>query len=66
MPGVNGVEFARRLLATRPGLPVLLVSGRLHTGEIPQDMPPNILKVLAKPYSQGALSEALREILGGA
>ncbi len=66
MPGVNGVEFARRLMTARPGLPVILVSGRLHTGEIPQDMPPNILKVLAKPYSQGALSEALREILGGA
>ncbi len=66
MPGVNGVEFARRLAVEYPGLPVVMVSGRLHTGEIPLDLPPNILNVLAKPYSQSALSEALREILGSA
>jgi len=64
MPGVNGVEFARRLAAGHPGLPVVMVSGRLHAGEIAPDLPPNILRVLAKPYSQGALSQVLREILG--
>ena len=63
MPGVNGVEFAQRLLATHPGLPVVMVSGRLHAGEIPPDLPANIVRVLAKPYSQGALSAVLREIL---
>ncbi|MDP3427392.1 MAG: ATP-binding protein, partial [Humidesulfovibrio sp.] len=66
MPGVNGVEFARRLLAEHPGLPVIMVSGRLHSGEMPPDLPPNIMRVLAKPYSQGVLSEALRDILGNA
>ena len=50
MPGVNGVEFARRLLAEHPGLPVVMVSGRLHAGEMPPDLPRNILRVLAKPY----------------
>jgi len=45
------------------GLPVIMISGRLHTGDIPPDLPPNILRVLAKPYSQAAISEALREIL---
>ncbi|MDO9632306.1 MAG: PAS domain S-box protein [Humidesulfovibrio sp.] len=64
MPVVNGVDFARRLTTAHPGLPVILVSGRLHAGEIPPDLPPNILRVLAKPYSQGALSEVLRDILG--
>ncbi len=63
MPQVNGVEFARRILAQHPGLPVIMISGRLHTGDIPPDLPPNILRVLAKPYSQAAISEALREIL---
>jgi len=63
MPVVNGVDFARRLLTAHPGLPVVLVSGRLHAGEMPPDLPPNILRVLAKPYSQGPLSEALRDIL---
>jgi CheY-like chemotaxis protein len=64
MPQVNGVEFARRILSEHPGLPVIMISGRLHTGDIPEDLPPNILRVLAKPYSQGALSEILRDILG--
>jgi PAS domain S-box-containing protein len=63
MPEVNGVEFARRLAAQHPGVPVVMISGRLHTGDIPPDLPPNILRVLAKPYSQAAISEALREIL---
>jgi len=63
MPEVNGVEFARRIAARHPGLPVVMISGRLHTGDIPPDLPPNILRVLAKPYSQAAISEALREIL---
>ncbi|WP_308735610.1 hybrid sensor histidine kinase/response regulator [Humidesulfovibrio sp.] len=66
MPGVNGVEFARRLAVEHQGLPVVMVSGRLHAGEMPPDLPPNILRVLAKPYSQSALSEALREILSSA
>jgi len=65
MPEVNGVEFARRLLSTRPGLPVVMISGRLHTGDIPEDLPENIVRVLAKPYTQAALSETLRELLGG-
>jgi len=65
MPEVNGVEFARRLLSTRPGLPVVMISGRLHTGDIPEDLPANIERVLAKPYTQAALSETLRELLGG-
>lgn len=63
MPEVNGVEFARRIMTQHPGLPVIMISGRLHTGDIPPDLPPNILRVLAKPYSQAAISEALREVL---
>jgi len=63
MPEINGVEFARRLSVQHPGVPVIMISGRLHTGDIPPDLPPNILRVLAKPYSQVAISEALREIL---
>jgi PAS domain S-box-containing protein len=64
MPDVNGVEFARRLLSIRPGLRVVMISGRLHTGDIPADLPENIVRVLAKPYTQAALSEALSELLG--
>jgi hypothetical protein len=42
-----------------------MISGRLHTGDIPEDLPANIVRVLAKPYTQAALSETLRELLGG-
>jgi PAS domain S-box-containing protein len=64
MPEVNGVEFARRLLTARPGLRVVMISGRLHTGDIPEDLPENIVRVLAKPYTQAVLSETLHELLG--
>ena len=64
MPEVNGVELARRLLTARPGLRVVMISGRLHTGDIPEDLPENIVRVLAKPYTQATLSETLHELLG--
>jgi two-component system response regulator CpxR len=34
MPGENGTELARRIKATRPGLPVVLISG---VNEVPSD-----------------------------
>ena len=42
----------------------MCIRDRLHTGDIPTTLPPKILRVLGKPYSQAALSEALREVLG--
>jgi PAS domain S-box-containing protein len=65
MPGMSGAALARRLLETRPGLPILFVSGvnksitreaALHLGA---------RDVLLKPFDLRALGEAVANALSG-
>jgi two-component system, cell cycle sensor histidine kinase and response regulator CckA len=63
MPRMSGVDLARRLQGTRPGLPVLFISG--YTGDaldrgggIPKDA-----EVLRKPFTPGALLERVGEMV---
>ena len=60
MPGMNGPELARRLLALRPEVPVVYASGYAHEAGLDPDAP-----FLAKPYSVAQLNSALREALDG-
>jgi two-component system cell cycle sensor histidine kinase/response regulator CckA len=62
MPGGDGRELARRLIADRPGLPVLLISGydSSPTAEIPED---ERLTFLAKPFAPNELIGRVREAL---
>jgi CheY-like chemotaxis protein len=59
MPGMTGAEFAALLRTRRPGLPVLLVSGYAHAGEIAPE-----LARLNKPFKQAELAQALEKLLG--
>jgi CheY-like chemotaxis protein len=61
MPGRSGLELAEALLARRPGLRVLLVSGALQGEE--QVLPPKV-QFLQKPFSGDQLARALLELLG--
>ena len=63
MPEVSGVEFSRDLHALKPELPVIMVSGRKNAVDA-ADRVPNIRRVLAKPYSGRALSQAIRNVMG--
>jgi len=65
MPDVTGVDFARALHQIRPGLPVILVSGRHGAAHAAQGVD-NIRQVLPKPYSGKSLSAAIRSILDNA
>ena len=56
MPGMNGCDLARKLLAARPNLPILLVSGS-HS-ESPASLP-----LLQKPFRPSRLLDALRSTL---
>ncbi|MCR0980455.1 PAS domain-containing hybrid sensor histidine kinase/response regulator [Roseomonas populi] len=57
MPGgMDGLDLAARLKALRPGLPVLLTSGY---GGAPARVAAAGLPLLRKPYTLGALREAL-------
>ena len=57
MPGVNGVELARRLRARDPGMRVLFLPGYPATPEIDGQA------FLQKPFSGHSLSLALRQLL---
>lgn len=49
MPGMNGLELARRARGRFPGLPVVLVSGYAEAA-LGADLPAERIRFLAKPY----------------
>ncbi|HEY5374374.1 MAG TPA: ATP-binding protein [Polyangiaceae bacterium] len=65
MPAMTGVELARQVLAVRPGLPVILVSGssgQLTTTELRKV---GIRELLSKPLDYGTLARTLNQMLRG-
>ncbi|WP_439548099.1 ATP-binding protein [Falsiroseomonas sp.] len=62
MPGLDGLELTARLRDRWPGLPVLLVSGYAEAA-LGRDLAAERIRLLAKPYSLGALVTELKGIL---
>jgi len=62
MPGLNGIELAERIEHMRPGLPVILVSGRSQILDM-ENNGRNIRLVLSKPFNKADLAAALSQIL---
>jgi CheY-like chemotaxis protein len=58
MPGGRGPDLALRLRATRPGIPILFVSGYGEPGAIAAEV------ILAKPFSPAELSRHVLAALG--
>jgi len=58
MPGLNGIELSQYIKSHHPGLPVLLITGRTHALDYRQH-PDNIRLILAKPFNQSDLSQAI-------
>ena len=61
MPGMSGVELARRMRETYPGVPVLLATG--YSDEIVKRG--SEFNVLAKPFGAVDLSKAMAAVLNG-
>jgi len=61
MPGLSGAEVAAHITATRPGQPILFVSGYNETDAIRKVAPD--APILAKPFRASALEEAVRSAL---
>ncbi|MBY0301489.1 MULTISPECIES: hybrid sensor histidine kinase/response regulator [Sphingomonas] len=60
MPGMNGVEFARRARRRHPDLPVLFVTGYADLAaiaEVPEE------QIIRKPYTRDALLSRVRQML---
>jgi CheY-like chemotaxis protein len=65
MPGgLSGREVAIRARDMAPGVKVLLTSGYAEELVHGDDLQRERLKVLRKPYRQGELAAALRDVLG--
>jgi PAS domain S-box-containing protein len=64
MPRMSGQELARRVLAIRPGLHVLYVSGYSFDGGGPQGLIERGANFLEKPFAAATLLQELRRILG--
>jgi len=61
MPGLSGAEVAGHILATRPGQPILFVSGYNETDEIRRVAPD--AQILAKPFRAATLEDSVRSAL---
>ena len=63
MPGMTGLDLARRIGARAPHLPVILCTGYAVAGIDPESEP-NVAAVLNKPVDHGQLAHALSQALG--
>lgn len=64
MPGMSGRELAERLLATRPGMKVLYISGYAASFLSTHGQLGDGVAFLAKPFTRSILAGKVRAILG--
>jgi CheY-like chemotaxis protein len=62
MPGMDGLEVARRLAELQPDLPVIIATGHDPQGSNTPALP-NVVGVVQKPYQNRVLAEFILEIL---
>jgi signal transduction histidine kinase len=63
MPRLSGTAVCRKLLEMFPGLPVLLLTGRMEESIDALMHPDNVREVLFKPVSKGRIAASIRSIL---
>lgn len=59
MPGMSGVEVLRRIRATDPDLPVILITGHAKQDEIEEARRLGVSEIIEKPFILNNLSQAL-------
>jgi two-component system cell cycle sensor histidine kinase/response regulator CckA len=64
MPYVSGPELGKRLMALRPGMHVLFMSGYSDESLVPPELIASGLAFLQKPITPERLGKKLREVLG--
>lgn len=63
MPGMNGLELAKRLVAVRPDMQTLLVSGYTDNAILHQGVMDTEVAFLQKPFTPGSLAHKVRQVL---
>lgn len=66
MPGMNGRELAERLMARRPGLKAIFISGYTDNAVVRDGFGDSKTVYLQKPFTLEALSRKVREVICGA
>jgi signal transduction histidine kinase/ActR/RegA family two-component response regulator len=64
MPDLAGTELARKILAVRPSIPMLLMSGRAVAPLVDRAKDAGIKEVLRKPLRARDIAESLARVLG--
>ena len=63
MPGINGREFANQLLALRPDLKIIFMSGYTDNAVVRESFSDPRLNYLQKPFTLDALTEKVEQVL---
>jgi CheY-like chemotaxis protein len=66
MPHMTGLELVARVLATRPEIPVLMVSGIGESMSVEALKKCGVSRLLSKPYQSADLQAAVQELVAGA
>ncbi|WP_052730161.1 hybrid sensor histidine kinase/response regulator [Sphingomonas sp. SRS2] len=65
LPGMNGRQLADTARISRPGLPILFVTGYAENAAIRADFLGENMSMITKPFSLDDLGQKIGEILGG-
>jgi FixJ family two-component response regulator len=63
LPGLNGLELQKRVLAVRPELPIIFITGHGDVSKTVQAMKAGAVEFLTKPCPDTVLLEAIRNAL---
>jgi two-component system cell cycle sensor histidine kinase/response regulator CckA len=63
MPGLTGIELARRVRSIGGSLPIIVMSGRLTSLELDALTESRVNRILPKPFEMDELSSAVRDCL---
>lgn len=63
MPGLTGLEFAKKALAIRPGMPIILCTGHSETVSADHAKEAGVRAFLIKPLARAELAAAIRKAL---
>src|SRR3984957_4298579 len=63
LPGLDGLELQKRVLAVRPELPIIFITGHGDVPKSVQAMKAGAVEFLTKPFSDAVLIEAIRSSL---
>ena len=63
MPGLNGLDLQKRIVAEQPGMPIIFITGHGDVPKTVQAMKAGAVEFLTKPFPDEVLLDAIRQAL---